>query len=89
MGGADYNLFLKLVLDMIRPSVPGLFHKCPYAGLMELRNITLDAETAKKVSVFPEGQYRYNITISDKPERIVLILVIFVEVKSPIKSSFG
>ncbi|KAL7013680.1 hypothetical protein ACKWTF_015523 [Chironomus riparius] len=89
MDGADYNLFLKLVLDMLRPSVPGLFHKCPYEGLMEFRNITLDTETGKKVTLFPEGQYKFNVTIWDKPERLVLAIVAFTEIKSPIKSSFG
>jgi len=89
MDGVDYNLFLKLVLDMIRPSIPGLFHKCPYEGVMEFHNITLDTDVAKKVTLFPEGQYKYNITIYDSPNRIVLVLVVFTEVKSPLKSSFG
>ena len=89
MDGSDYNLFLKLILDIIRPSVPGLFHKCPYEGLMEFRNITLDTETAKKVTLFPEGQYKFNVTIFDKPNRLVLVIAAFTEIKSPLKSSFG
>ena len=89
MDGADYNLFLKLVLDIIRKTVSGLFHKCPYEGLMEYYNITLDTESAKKVTLFPEGQYKFNISIYDKPERLVLALTAFTEIKSPIKSSFG
>ena len=89
MAGADYNLFLKLILDMMRPSVPGLFHKCPYEGLMEFHNITLDVEMAKKISIFPEGQYKVNTSISDGPDRVVLVLITFSEIKSPIKTSFG
>jgi len=89
MDGSDYNLFLKMILDMIRQAVPGLFHKCPYEGLMEFRNITLDIEEATKRALFPEGQYKYNITICDKPDRMILMLVVFTEVKSPVKTSFG
>ena len=89
MDGADYNLFLKLILDIIRQSVPGLFHKCPYEGLLEFYNITMETEDARKVTLFPEGQYKYNITISEGPDKIVLVLVAFTEVKSPVKNSWG
>ncbi|KAL7013681.1 hypothetical protein ACKWTF_015524 [Chironomus riparius] len=89
MAGADYNLFMKLILDMIRPSVPGLFHKCPYEGLMEFKNVTMDVEIAKKISIFPEGQYRVNTTIHNGPDKIILALITYSEIKSPIKTSFG
>jgi hypothetical protein len=88
MDGADYNLFLKLILDIIRQSVPGLFHKCPYEGLMQLYNITINDEIAMKTSLFPEGQYKYNVTIYEK-QKMILMLVAYTEVKSPVKNSWG
>jgi hypothetical protein len=89
MDGADYNLFFKFILDIIRQSIPGLFHKCPYEGTLELNNITMFTEDALKITVFPEGQYKYNITISDRPDRVVLILVVYTEIRSPVKNSWG
>lgn len=89
MNGINSNLFLKFILDIIRDSIPKLFQKCPYQGLIEYRNITINDEITKKISIFPEGQYNYNITIADKPRRILLVLTAFVEVKSPLKNSFG
>jgi hypothetical protein len=62
MDGLDYNLFLKLIFDIIRQSIPELFHKCPYEGTMELLSITIDKEMAMKASVLPEGQYKSNVT---------------------------
>lgn len=89
MDGVDQNLFFKLILDSIRDSAPGIFHKCPYGGLFEFYNITVTDEVVKKVSIFPDGQYRYNITISTKPDRIILVMRIDFEIKSPLKTSFG
>lgn len=89
MEGADTNPFFKLVMDIIRQSIPGLFHKCPYEGTMEFYNITIDDEIAMKTSIFPEGQYKYNVTIYEKSNKLLLMLVVFTEVKSPVKNSFG
>lgn len=89
MDGIGSNPFFTVLMDVIKKSIPNLFHKCPYGGVMEFKNITIDNEIAKKISIFPEGQYKYNVTIGDKPDRIVLILVTFVETRSPVKSSFG
>ncbi|KAL7013677.1 hypothetical protein ACKWTF_015520 [Chironomus riparius] len=89
MDGLDSNILVKFILDTIRESIPGLFHKCPYYGLMEFYNITINDEVAKKLSIFPEGQYKYNVTIFDRPDRVILVIAVFVDVKSPSKSSFG
>ncbi|KAG5669398.1 hypothetical protein PVAND_017285 [Polypedilum vanderplanki] len=51
MKGADYNLFLKLALDGIKKSVPGMFHPCPYGGLIEYYNITLDLKVTSSVTI--------------------------------------
>lgn len=58
MSGSDYNLFLKLIIDMVSASIPNLFHKCPYEGRANYYNITLDIEISKKWSIFPDGQYK-------------------------------
>ncbi|KAL7013682.1 hypothetical protein ACKWTF_015525 [Chironomus riparius] len=89
MDGADYNLFFKLILDIIRKSIPELFHKCPYEGIMKFKNITIDDEMGMKASIFPEGQYKYNVTIYERSSKMILMMVVFTEVKSPLKNSFG
>lgn len=89
MKDSNYNLFLKFIFDIIEKSIPGLLHKCPYEGDFDFKNITIDNELAMKFSIFPEGQYKYNISILENPEKLMLIMVIFTEVKSPVKTSFG
>lgn len=89
MDGKDVNVFMSYIIEGIKATAPSLIHKCPYAGVIEFKNITYDDESAKKVSLFPDGQYKYNVTIGDKADTIRLVLVIFTELKSPLKSSFG
>lgn len=86
----EYNLFFKLVLDMVRQSLRKEdLHRCPYGGLVEVHNLTIDDEVIKKMTIFPEGQYKYNFSISNRPGNPVLIMVVYTEVKSPLKNSFG
>jgi hypothetical protein len=58
MSGTDFNPFMKMIFDIISKSIPKLFHKCPYEGKEGFYNITMDQETGKKWSIFPEGQYK-------------------------------
>lgn len=89
MNTLESNKLLKFILDLIRKTAKGLFHKCPYEGLMEYYNITVDDELMKTTTLFPEGQYRYNVSIFDTPKKIVLNMQVFTEVRSPLKTSFG
>ncbi|KAL7013679.1 hypothetical protein ACKWTF_015522 [Chironomus riparius] len=89
MNGSSYNLFLKFIFDVIEKSIPGLLHKCPYEGDFDFKNITIDNQLAMKFSIFPEGQYKYNISILENSDKVMLMMVIFTEVKSPVKTSFG
>jgi hypothetical protein len=87
--GSGFNLFFKLIFDLIKASVPSLFHKCPYVERQDFYNITIDDELAKKTTIFPEGQYKYNISFCRNIERADLTLIVFSEIRSPLKSSFG
>jgi hypothetical protein len=89
MENSGYNLFMKMCLDMIRESVPNLFHKCPYDGHNEYFNISLNSAMGFSFSIFPEGQYKYVVTISTEPDKPLMVLSVFTEVKSPLKESFG
>jgi hypothetical protein len=91
MQSTDYNLFLKLCIDIIKGSIPNLFHKCPYVGLNEFYNITLDINVGKSFAIFPEGQYKYDISLAETPDvdPPTIVLTVFTEVSSPLKRSFG
>lgn len=87
--GSMFNPLLNFILDVIRESVPNLFHECPYEGFLEFYNITVNDDLAMKMAMFSDGQYKFNATIYDRPNRIFSILTVFNEIKSPLKTSFG
>lgn len=58
MSGSEFNMFTKLIFDIVKASNPKMFHKCPYEGKIEYYNLTVDNDIAKKWSVFPHGQYK-------------------------------
>lgn len=89
MKNVGTNPIIKFMIDSIKKSVPKLFHACPYEGLMEFRNLTIEDDVIKKLQIFPEGQYKYNVSIYDTPKQLVMVIVVFTEVKSPLKNSFG
>lgn len=58
MDGTVFNPLLKHVFETIGESAPKLFHKCPYDGLNEFYNITMNNERARIAATFPDGIYR-------------------------------
>lgn len=87
--GSMFNPVLNMFLDIIRESVPSLFQECPYEGLLEFYNVTFNDDLNRKLSVFSDGQYKFNVSVFDRPNRIMFYVAIFGEIKSPIKTSFG
>jgi hypothetical protein len=88
MDGSESNLFVKLIIDQLRGSAAGLFHKCPYEGDLDLKNITLDSTKYDKNQLFPEGNYRIDIFVFKNNLEKVKIVIGF-ELKTPLKESFG
>ena len=88
MDGSESNLFIKLIIDQLRGSAADLFHKCPYEGDLDLKNITLDSTAYDKNQLFPEGHYRIDIFVFKNNLEKAKIIVGF-ELKSPLKESYG
>lgn len=88
MDGSESNLFIKLIIDQIRGSIGDLFHKCPYSGEINLKNVTLDSTNYQKNQLFPEGNYRIDIFIYKNNIEKTKIIIGF-ELKTPLKESFG
>ena len=80
------NLLFSMIIDLIKDSASELLQECPYFGRFEIRNMTLNVN--KFLSVFSQGDYRVNVYFAeDKTD--ILKLIFNINVKSPIKSSFG
>lgn len=87
--GIDSNPFIKFEIEIFRKSAPKIFQKCPYEQPIEFYNLTIDDEVAKKLQIFPEGQYKYLLKMSPYPDKTILELTFFTETRSPDKKSFG
>ena len=87
MDGKSTHPMLSQTIAQIKGSAPKLFHKCPYEGEVELKNVTLDDQ--KSFDVFPEGNYRFKLLISEKDVKPYFSLILKLQFKSPIKESMG
>jgi hypothetical protein len=86
---ADTNLMVKLIVDMIKSRAPNTIHKCPYVGDWELRNFTINTDLFDKATMlFPEGIYRWDFSSFFNNSK-TFNLSVTIEIKSPIKESFG
>ena len=89
MSGGETNPFIEGVINVVKSAAPALFHKCPYEGEMDLKNITYDgASFDHHTKTFPQGTYRIDIIVFRNEKQTVKLLITF-EVKSPLKESFG
>jgi len=89
MDGSESNPILKFMIDQLRPTAARLFHKCPYEGDLEVKNITMDSSIYdKNTQVFPQGNYRADAFIFKDGSEIMKVSVEF-ELKSPLKESYG
>lgn len=88
MNGKSTHLFITQSIAQIEASVPVLFHKCPYEGLLEFKNMTIDEK--KAFDVFPEGTYKTATMIFDKIDNDAIFSInsTFL-IKSHIKESLG
>ena len=89
MEGAASNLLFTQFLRTFKNSIPKLFHKCPYENEADFFNITLDESDTRKLTIFPEGQYKYSVTISKPADKPLANMCISIYTKSPMKDSFG
>lgn len=89
MDGTESNTLLKFLISQLKGSLDDLFHKCPYEGEMDLRNVTLDSSLYDKTTqLFPEGIYRGTIFIIKNDLELGKITV-GLELKSPLKETYG
>jgi hypothetical protein len=67
------GLFEKMtlfIIDLFKDSVPQLFHKCPFAGPLNLMNITITKSTVPIEQLFPRGTYKVFIGIIHNNSRV-------------------
>lgn len=89
MNGKEVHQYIKIIIDQLRQSAASLFHKCPYDGVMDFNNITINEIYRNQTSfMFPEGVYRLDIIIFKNQTQTFKIILTF-DIKSPLKESFG
>ena len=81
------SVFYTMVIDLIKDTAPGLLHKCPYFGQVEVKNLTFNVNNF--LSVFSQGDYRIVASFSEGGKSYLFKLIVGVNIKSAIKSSFG
>ena len=75
------------MMDLIKESAPILLEKCPFSGQVEVKNLTFNVNNF--LSVFSQGDYRIVVSFSEGGKSYLFKLIVGVNVKSDIKSSFG
>ncbi|CAO1335791.1 unnamed protein product [Diamesa serratosioi] len=87
MDGSAKNHFFTVSIAIVAKTAQHLLHPCPYKGEVKGLNITYD--TGKFGAVYPQGKYRNFWRLSDDVDPNIMTYTYDVEVRSPIKSSFG
>lgn len=67
MEGADTNMFMKILIDMLKEKAPTLVHKCPYVVSIDDVKIALRKLITYHHSRCHKGKVDINITFGDKP----------------------
>lgn len=88
MSGSNVHPYFKLTVDQLRKSASSLFHKCPYDGEIELKNVTVNELYSESAFGFPQGIYRFYLFIFKNGKQTFKITTDS-EIKSPIKDTFG
>ena len=86
MLGDSSNLFYSMLVNLVKDSKPDLFHNCPYEGLVDANNISLDA--SKFPSIFPSGIYRTRIIFTVPNEVGMVGYNVTNTISTSIKSTF-
>lgn len=81
------SVFYSMLADLIKESAPGLLHKCPYYGRVDVQNMTINV--SKVLSVFNQGDYRVSVVLSEGGKTELFRLVLGLKINSAIESSFG
>ncbi|CAO1332475.1 unnamed protein product [Diamesa hyperborea] len=81
------SVFYSMVFDLIKDSAPGLLHKCPYFGRVDVHNMTVNVNNF--LSVFSQGDYRATLSLSEGGKTDLFRLSFGIKIKSTVKSSFG
>lgn len=87
MDGEFTHLYITLIIKSLRKTVDGIFHSCPYAGLVEFLNGTVNEQ--QSMGLFPQGFYQLKFLVSNRTKNEIFKLILLFEIKSPIKDSFG
>ena len=87
MDGKSTNLYFSHTIAQIKASAPGLFHKCPYEGDVDVKNLTVDDH--KAFDIFPEGFYKNSLMVFDKNIEPFFSLNLTSHLKSSLKESLG
>jgi hypothetical protein len=88
MTGSNVHPYFKLSVDQLRKSASILFHKCPYDGEIDLKNVTVNELYNSGPFNFPEGIYRSDIIIFRNDKQTLKVTNVC-EVKSSLKETFG
>ena len=87
MDGKSTHLFVTQTISQLKGIVPNLYHKCPYEGDVDVRNLTLD--DSKAFQIFPQGFYLFSMYVFDGKENEFFGVNATLQVKSHIKESMG
>lgn len=62
-GSKKSNYMISFLMKTIKESSGDIFHQCPVSGRVSMINMTMTNE--KLFSIYPRGQYRLNVKLSD------------------------
>lgn len=90
LSNMDVNPVLKMILQGYLNSIPNFPKKCPISEGAEFSNMTINNADATVNNIwYPEGNYKYIIKIFKSDKQPLIEIIYKVNVKSPIKESFG
>lgn len=87
MSGESNHPLMTHVITQLKNAAPTIFHKCPYEGIQEFLNVTIDDK--KTFDIFPQGFYQTRFIVFNKSNHEIFQVNIFYEVKSILKESMG
>jgi len=87
MEGALSNPLVSSTMEELRNSAADFFHKCPYSGIIDIKNISSQHE--KSAGILWEGQYRIEVIIFYKKDEETFRMKLGFQIKSDLKGSFG
>ena len=64
------HFFIRIFQESLKKNAPNLVHKCPYYGVLEEKNIIFPREF---LLIFPDGDFKYNLTLSNGEKKIIEI----------------